>query len=59
MGVDRDVWDSAHERSILVRSDELSIFVYDLLNGSEISDVHLAIVDSEIVSLNISVDVAS
>jgi hypothetical protein len=59
VSIDRYVWDSTHERRILVHSDEFSIVVYDLLDGPEISDVNLAIVDPEIVSLNISVDVAS
>ena len=59
MCCDREVWDGPHETAFFVRSLELSIDVYDLFKGSEISDVHLAFMDPEVVWLYISVNVAS
>jgi hypothetical protein len=56
---DREVWDGPHETAFFVRSLEQSIDVYDLFKGSEISDVHLAFMDPEVVWLYISVNVAS
>jgi hypothetical protein len=56
---DREVWDGPHEAAFLVRSLELPIDVNDLFKGSEISDVHLAFMDPEVVRLEISVNVAS
>ena len=58
MCCDREVWDSPHEDAFFVLSLEFSIFIYHLLNGSKISDVHLALVDSEVIRLEISVNVA-
>jgi hypothetical protein len=54
----REVWDGPHEDAFFVLSLELSLFIYHLLNGSKISDVHLAFVDSEVIRLEISVNVA-
>ena len=57
VGVDRDEGDGSHESRILVLSVEYSIIVNDLFDGSEISDINLALMNPEVVSLDISVDV--
>ena len=59
LGVDREVWDGPHKEAIFVLSNELSVVVYDLFYCSEISYVHLPLMDSEVVRLDISVDMAS
>jgi len=57
VGVDRDVGDGSYESSILILSIEYSIVVHDLFDCSEISDVHPALMNPEVVRLDISVDV--
>ena len=57
VGVYRDVGDGSYESSILVLSVEYSIVFHDLFDGSEISDVDLALMNPEVVRLDISVDV--
>jgi hypothetical protein len=59
MCCDREVWNGPYEIAIFLLSNELSLVVYDLLDGSEISYVDLSTMDPEVVRLDISVDMAS
>jgi hypothetical protein len=59
MCCDREVWNGPYEITFFLLSHELSLVVYDLLDGSEISYVHLSTMDPEVVRLDISVDMAS